>query len=604
MKPSTSTAVWRCFIVSLAIIAGTQFFIELISLPRILTLGVRAERLDTSRFLPERGPTTFIIDSIPPASPLVAAGVQPGDRLRYDRPLDRWYSRVAGDKLSLTVIRGDSSRHVEVVMPAADSLPRYAIATQVLGALTSLLALVLGVAVGWRRTDSIALRALAVASLQVPLTFPFSAPEAIHLLWLDYLGSVATALGPGAMVFFAVNYPDDSPVGLRAIIKRVYPWLFGLHVIAAVIYMGRLYSGYLEPLAFPVFMVAGVVEPVLFLAAILLGWHNASGESRVRFQWILGTLGAIMTTILAGKLNNAIGSPIPAELFDVTANVAVLVAVLGFTYAIFRHRVFDFGFAINRALVYGVVTLILLLAFFGLEKLAEHNLHVESREKNALLDGGIALVVFLFFHRVRHAVEHYLERLFFSKWHNNEKALRHFIKQAEHITRSDALMAALTVELDRFTDAAGNATYRRDAEGHFERAAGTLEGAPEIIDANEPMVVALRTNRLPTRCSDTKSYLSFAVALPMTYRADLDGFVLIGGKLSKPIYRPDEMELLGFAANQIGLDLHALEAEELRQDATEHEREVALLRANNREMRMLVELALAGQTKLKQTGEQ
>ena len=80
--------------------------------------------------------------------------------------------------------------------------------------------------------------------------------------------------------------------------------------------------------------------------------------------------------------------------------------------------------------------------------------------------------------------------------------------------------------------------------------------------------------------------------------------MLIGGKLNKPIYRPDEMELLGFAANQIGLDLHALEAEELRQDATEHEREVALLRANNREMRMLVELALAGQTKLKQTGEQ
>ncbi len=36
----------------------------------------------------------------------------PGDRLRYDDPLGRWYNVVAGDRVALTVARGESIRQV------------------------------------------------------------------------------------------------------------------------------------------------------------------------------------------------------------------------------------------------------------------------------------------------------------------------------------------------------------------------------------------------------------------------------------------------------------------------------------------------------------
>lgn len=590
MKSSTSVALWRSLVVILAVCAATQFAIEVISAPRGLTLGVRGEPLFTGGYVQERGPTTFVVDTLSPASPLVAAGVVPGDRLRYDTPLGRWYNVVAGDKVSLTVMHGDTTRRLEVTVAAAGSLPRYLMVNYILGALSVLLALVIGVVIGWRRTDLSALRALAVTALLAPLAFPYSAPEAIHLSWLDFMGSVSTVTFVGVIVFFALNYPDDRPTGWRAILKRGYPWFFGLHTIAALVFFGRLYAGYFEPVCWPLFRVAEALEPALFFGAILLAWRTARGESRVRFQWILATLGAMVGVFLLGNLNAWTGKPIPVEEFELLSNVTLIVAEIGFVYAIFRHQVFDFGFAINRALVYGIASAILLLAFFLLEKLAEHYLHVEGRGQNALLDGGIALGVFLFFHRVRHWVEHHLERLFFSKWHNNEKALRHFVKQAAHITRGDALMAALTVELDRFTGATGNATYRRTADGHFQRVAGTLDGVPEIVDANEAMVVALRTDRHPVRCDETLSKLPAVIALPMSHRAELDGFVLVGNKRSREIYRPDEIELLGFAATQVGLDVYALEA-------AAFESEAALLRASNQEMRRLVELALAGQNK-------
>lgn len=85
--------------VTLAVCAATQFAIELISAPRVLTLGVLGEPLFTGGYLRERGPTAFLVDTLSPASPLVAAGVVPGDRLRYDRPLGRWYNAIAGDSV-------------------------------------------------------------------------------------------------------------------------------------------------------------------------------------------------------------------------------------------------------------------------------------------------------------------------------------------------------------------------------------------------------------------------------------------------------------------------------------------------------------------------
>lgn len=477
-------------------------------------------------------------------------------------------------------------------MPAAGSLPRYHLVNYVLGALSVFIALVIGVVIGWRRTDGIALRALAATALLAPLAFPYSAPEAIHLPWLDFMGSVSMVIFVGVIVLFALNYPDDRPVGWRAKLKRIYPWFFGLHVVAAVVFFGRLYAGYFEPIAWPIFRVAEAADPALFFAGILLAWRQARGESRVRFQWILATVGAMVGVFLLGNLNAWTGKPIPVEEFELISNATLIIAELGLVYAVFRHRVFDFGFAINRALVYGAASAILLLAFFLLEKLAEHYLHVEGRGPNALIDGGIALGVFLFFHRVRHWVEHHLERLFFSTWHNNEQALRRFVKQAAHITSSDSLTAALTVEFDRFTGGAGAATYRRTADGHFQRAAGTLDGAPEIVDANEPIVVALRSDGHPVRREDTASHLPAVIALPMSHRAVLDGFILVGPKRSKEIYRPDEIELLGFAAHQVGLDYHALEA-------AAFESEAAVLRASNQEMRSLLELALVGQGRVK-----
>lgn len=171
---------------------------------------------------------------------------------------------------------------------------------------------------------------------------------------------------------------------------------------------------------------------------------------------------------------------------------AIVAGYLGLSYACLRLRVFDFSFAINRALVYGVVSVALLVAFGVLEWLVHHLVDFEERQKNALVDAAVALALYLSFHKVRHTVEHFIESLFFHQWHAKEAALRRFVGQAAHITRPSALTGAFGEALQRFCDDAAWALYQVQEDGSYRLSAGSMREAPPQIDANEPMVLSLR----------------------------------------------------------------------------------------------------------------
>jgi hypothetical protein len=97
--------------------------------------------------------------------------------------------------------------------------------------------------------------------------------------------------------------------------------------------------------------------------------------------------------------------------------------------------------------------------------------------------------------------------------------------------------------------------------------------------------VALRADAGPIRVADVDAALDVEWALPMINRGSLDGFVLLGRKSNNETYRPDEIEVLAFATQQLALDLVALRVEQLEQyssgieyQSEMREREAAVLR--------------------------
>ena len=578
-RPPTSAVAWRCFVVLLAAVAVVQFGIELAHAPRVLTQGVYGQRLFSGSFLREPGPTRFVVETLPPDSPLVAAGVEPGDYLRYEEPMQPWNNLAAGDTVTVFITHDGTERALTVTVPAAAQLPRFQVSTYIISIASGLLGLLVGVILGWWRANRVALRAVAATALLTAIAYPYSAPTSAHLPLLDFVASVANSLGLSVIVFFAINYPDDQPEGWRAVMKRWYPWFFTLMVGVTLVYYAGLYNGVYFTWCRWLFRVADLVQTALFFLAILLAWRQARGELRVRFQWIVATLGAIVAQNLVGNFNVWAGDPIPGPEMALVLNVVILAAELGFVYAVFRHRVVDFGLAVNRTLVYTIAGGVVLGAFQVVHGVLGEFLRFDDKYKAILLSGILSAAVYLSFNRLKKVIEQVVERLFFSSWAEREDELKRFVDEAGHATSAQSLATACVAALDRFTQGAGCALYQRRPDEGYQRTQATLANAPEELDANDKAVLAMRARDRALRLRESPLAAVAALAVPVSHRGQLLGFALIGAKSNGDAYRADEIEALESCAQRVGLDVHALRMTELEAAIAAERRATEILRA-------------------------
>jgi hypothetical protein len=346
-----------------------------------------------------------------------------------------------------------------------------------------------------------------------------------------------------------------------------------------IYYYVRLYGGHYEPLTGAVFRIDAIALPALFLVTIVLAWREARGDARIRMQWILASLGTIVAAALLGNLNATAGSPMPAELAAVILNAAILAGIVVFVYAVMRHRIFDFGLAVNRTLVFAIVGAILLASFQAANRFVTVFLHFDDELKTLLLTAILAAAVYLSFTSLKKVVERFVDRLLFSRWAEREDDLRRFVAEAKHVRDPEALSTLSVAALDRFTESAGAALYRRDDESAYRRVHATLSDTPDRFGPNDEVVLALQAHRKAWRPRDRAPASPADLAVPMTPRADLEGFVLLGPRRDGEPYRADQVEQLEAAIHEVGLDFHTLRVDRLKDDVADLRRTADTLRA-------------------------
>jgi len=299
--------------------------------------------------------------------------------------------------------------------------------------------------------------------------------------------------------------------------------------------------------------------------------NDAAGRNRSKIAFVAFVLFTISSlaaiSFAAGVLS--IEPLIPAFALGATALLA---------YATLRHRLFDFGFVLNRTLVYAALSFILLVAFGIAEWTAEHLVPEAWHEGGPLISVGIALALFLSFHRLRDWVEKHVERLLFNSWHKNEATLRRFIGAADHFGTAAALQKAFVDEVTRFAHGAESALYLRTGE-HYALQAGKLTAAARRYSDDDRALALMRAERQPVDIGRAHSALPGALALPMLDQGALLGFVLLGRKPDGSPYRPDEIEVLGWAAQQVGFAAQAQYVRQLEGTIAELQAQVSALSA-------------------------
>lgn len=508
------------------------------------------------------------IESVAPGSALQAAGAAPGDYLRFDHYVDRWRKLAIGEPVGLTLYRGNLARHL-VPLAQPEKIPFADYVDYCGRLLIALPALLFGLMISFKQSESRAYRALSLAFILLSFMYFYSfsyAPDGPALKTGKFLSITAYCLVWYSCAVFALSY-QPYPGRLRTLLGRLLS-VYGALSLATAVYAVGFALGWETPLLWVGSLLGGMFGLALVLICLLDGWRRSIGEVRQRHLWLLlalalGAIPAVLTRI----------PPLDAQIAGVRVTVLMyffgqLMMYCGLAYAVLKYRVFNFDFAISRAVVFSVVSVLLLCSFGIIEWIYASVMHGGASvghgrsQKSLLVDAGLALAAYLVFHKIHGTVERWVERFLFEKWHTNERRLRAYVRQAAHFTTVDALLESFCAALQRFSGQAGCAVYQRQDSGDYRLVAGNLDGADGTVGANDITVVALRTDLAPVLVDHPHADL----ALPMTHRGMLDGFVLMGRKRRGDSYRPDESEALGFAATHVGLDLHALRVDELQRE--------------------------------------
>lgn len=603
MKPLMSVTAWKIVLVSLAVCVGLLNLFALTNWPRNVDPTV-AGTLGASfaRDAPLRQVRVTRLDA---DSALRRVGVAVGDRLRFDHSGDLLRNVGTDETIGFTLWRGTSSIHLDVRPAPATSVvehPQFALINYVFSAAAAFWSLFLGVMVALRNLERPALIAFGLAMIAVSCYGFISDLPAGSLQSTCYdLSEFAFFIAFAGMAHFALRYVEDDGPWTRRWVRRSFA-VYLVTSLCAVVYVVLFRVGALpatmRTVAPWVIDDFALISVVAVWSSLSWSWWHATGALRQRLAFTGVSMGLLYGAFFVFNLIDLLGFEIgPASWFGVLQDVFQFAAYLILAYGLLRHRVFDFGFAINRTVVFTVLSTLLLLAFGVTEFAVDKLLHFEGREKNVIFDAVVALGVILSFHRIQHWVSHQVDHIFFKKWHAAAKALRHAMDKATHIADPAVLRERFAEAIAAFAAGAGCAIYQHVEGVGFELQHGTLPDATALLGVDDDAVLEMRTAGTWVYLDTLKSAARGQLAFPILARGGMQGVVVVGAKALGQLYRPDELSLLAASVQQLGQDLEVLRADALakRADALALEKQFIANEALG--LRQLLQLKLAAEAR-------
>jgi len=498
------------------------------------------------------------------------AGLRAGDLIdiRANSLLERfWLTQRAfnGKPIALAVHRGSDQKAV-VLVPQAIRLSesQELLPVPFLALWLSLFAAL----IAWRRSAVPQMRLLSLTLSLFALETLTGGPEwaapwsSVYLVALA-CHSVAMPLALALWTAFAGGFA--RPLSR---LRRSAQWLsyaaaaitiaFGIPAIVGVTTL------WLDPVGYfyaPAWRIPISAAAVMALVCSLLAIAVSRGVERQRAAWALVPL-AILNCFWIGEWDLFLlqASFSGASAVYSIGNFVNFAAPVALTYGALSRRTIDIGFVLNRAVVFAVVSTIVLGSFILIELLASTWLAGMTRATSAAVGLGVALVLGLSLRYVHKYVDHFVDRVFFRKRHEAEAALRRFAHEAAYITDGAILLDRALREVREHTAAQDASILVLDDAGEYVSADQT-NGVRTVLRENDPGIVALRAWHKPLDLPEVAhSELRGEFAFPMVSRGTLFGVLVCGPKRDGEAYAPDESEALLALAHGVGAALDTLSA--------------------------------------------
>ena len=221
--------------------------------------------------------------------------------------------------------------------------------------------------------------------------------------WLTVLlvlvGAVMLAFSPGPIIVIG---SIENPLGVEGL-PNVYGLVFRL--------------------------VELVMNTLMFVALIslVIRLRRARQIERQQIKWfVYATALTLSGAILTYPVSDAIGSVWLKWIAFVPLIVGVLAIPISMGIAILRYRLYEIDLIINRTLVYGLLTVMLGLVYFGSVTALQYLFSLLTGQGNTLAIVASTLAIAALFNPLRRRIQGFIDHRFYRRKYNVRKTLEAF----------------------------------------------------------------------------------------------------------------------------------------------------------------------------------
>jgi hypothetical protein len=194
--------------------------------------------------------------------------------------------------------------------------------------------------------------------------------------------------------------------------------------------------------------VASLTALVASASAVVFRWRTSRGQERQQLKWLVYTLAVTIVAGLCALASWHIQGDIPGARSYSTV-IALVVALAGLMVgipvaigiAVLRYRLYDIDRIINRTLVYGALTTLLVLVYIGGVTTTQAIFRaLTSQEKQPQLAIVVStLAIAALFNPSRRRIQTFIDRRFYRRKYDARKTLEAFSAKLRDETDLDAL---------------------------------------------------------------------------------------------------------------------------------------------------------------------
>lgn len=448
------------------------------------------------------------------------------------------------------------------------------VATELANALACLCFFLLAaLAHGQATPDSRArLLSLYSAAIALELSMPFDLPMSPWVALVSYpFFSLLVGVQMALELDLVASIPERRFEERPWVVRAFYVFGLGVGLVHAVSVLADsmgwsfpLSTELVDTLFWEVAMAAWALGVLFLLALPALRWPEPLG----RLQAGLVLVGATPWSLLLLYRVTADRVGWPTAWIEVVDPFVILAMPLALFAAVYRYQLFDLELVVKRSMLYGALTTVLVVFFFGVLLSVGAVVSTWLPQSKGTLAGVAAgaLLSGLLFNPLRQALNGVVERRLFPERRALRLHLTELASELPALGNLSAMGTELVVRLREIFGLTWSAVLL--TEGHsglmVTLAADGLEpgqGDDLLLSSTDPGVRLLMRARRPLEVDKVvvrSAYLrqrlkqlKAELLAPLIRREQLVGVLILGGKSPSEPFRAEEVELLGLLTHHV-----------------------------------------------------